>query len=112
MEAGECRREDSVVAAKDMPRLAIASLIGAALAFPAGMMVAGSRDEARPAVINRPADAAMRDMFSPSIRRDPWFLARQREGIEALESYCARTGESCPEARSARRRLAEIEAGN
>lgn len=101
------------MATRDLAKLGIALLLGAAIAFPAGMMVAGSRsgpEGARPAAA--PRDAPMRNMFSPSVRSDPWFLARQREGIEALEAYCARTGESCTEARAARRRLAEIEAAD
>jgi hypothetical protein len=104
--------EDASVTTRDLAKFGLALLLGAAIAFPAGMMVAGSRngsDGARPAA---PRDAAMRNMFSPSVRSDPWFLARQREGVEALESYCARTGASCAEARAARRRLAEIEAAN
>ena len=95
---------------RDLAKLGLALLVGAAIAFPAGMMVAGSRGPAdRPAAAPRPDAAATRNMFSPSIRRDPWFLDRQREGIEALERYCAQTGENCSEARAARRRLEEIE---
>ena len=95
---------------RDFAKLGLAVLLGAAIAFPAGLMVAGSRDgldRSRPAAPRR--DAPMRDMFSPSVRSDPWFLERQREGIEALEQYCAQTGQSCAEARAARRRLTEIE---
>jgi hypothetical protein len=97
------------MATRDLAKLGIALLLGAAIAFPAGMMVAGSRSEPDGAPAAARRDAPMRKMFSPSVRSDPWFLARQREGVEALESYCARTGASCAEARAARRRLAEIE---
>jgi hypothetical protein len=101
------------VTARDFTKLGVALLLGAAIAFPAGMMVAGWRSEPGRARPTAPRGGAeMRDMFSPSVRSDPWFLQRQREGIEALERYCAQTGESCPEARAARRRLAEIEAAN
>ena len=89
-------------------RLAVALLLGAALAFPAGLIVAGLGSPA-PAE-HRPAAAAagpMRNMFSPSIDGDPWFIERQREGIEALERHCRQTGESCHEAREARRWLEE-----
>ena len=99
--------------ARDLAKLGLALLVGAAIAFPAGMMVAGSRsvsDGSNPGPAQRRNAAYGRDMFSPSIRNDPWFLERQREGVEALEGYCARTGESCPEARAARQRLAELEA--
>jgi len=101
------------VTTREMAKLGLALLVGVAIAFPAGMMVAGSRDgsdRAGPAA--RRDGAPMRDMFSPSVRTDPWFLDRQREGIEALERYCAQTGKSCSEARAARRRLTEIEAAN
>ena len=98
---------------KELARLGLALFVGAAIAFPAGMMVArshGGADRARPAV--RRDAAGMRDMFSPSIRQDPWFLDRQRAGVEALERYCAQTGESCAEARAARRALAEMDAAD
>ena len=95
---------------RDFAKLGLALLLGAAIAFPAGMMVAGSRGGPdRPAAATRRDAAVVRDVFSPSIRDDPWFLDRQREGVEALERHCAQTGESCPEARAARRRVAELE---
>ena len=96
---------------RELAKLGLALLVGAAIAFPAGLMVAGSGSGSARADRAAPRDAAaVRDVFSPSIRRDPWFVDRQREGVEALEAYCARTGESCPEARAARRGLAELEA--
>jgi hypothetical protein len=87
-------------------------LVGAALAFPVGMIVAGRGDGGSSA--NRPApraDAPLRDVFSPAVRDDPWFVERQREGVEALERHCADSGELCREARAARSRLAELDAG-
>ena len=96
--------------AKDLTRLGLALLLGAALAFPAGMMVAA--DDDRP-VAKRPsargADASLREAFSPAVRSDPWFVERQRDGVEALERHCAGSGEMCREARAARLRLAELE---
>ncbi len=98
---------------RDFAKFGLALLVGAALAFPAGMMVAGWHRGERRSVPPPPrGEAAMRDMFSPSVRSDPWFLDRQREGVEALERYCARTGQSCAEARAARHRLAELEASD
>ena len=90
---------------RDILRLAAALLLGAAIAFPAGVMVA-SRTETAAAPM-RTAPAAMRDIFSPTIRNDPYFLGRQRQGMEALEAHCRRTGEMCTEARAARRRFGE-----
>jgi hypothetical protein len=100
------------VTTRDFAKFGFALLVGAAIAFPAGMMVAGSRGVADRAAPAAPRDAAIRDVFSPAIRDDPWFLARQREGVEALERHCAQTGESCAEARAARKALADLEAAN
>ena len=98
---------------KELAKLGLAIFVGAAIAFPAGMMVAGSPSRGDPVgPPPRRSAAGMRDMFSPSIRRDPAFLERQREGVEALERYCQVSGESCSEARAARRALAEIEVAN
>ena len=98
---------------RELAKLGLALLVGVAIAFPAGMMVAGSGSGVdRTDRATRRDAAAVRDVFSPSIRRDPWFVERQREGVEALEAHCARTDESCPEARAARRGLAELEAAD
>lgn len=98
---------------RDIAKLGLALLVGAAIAFPAGMMVAGPRgtpDRVSPVVPRE--TAPVRDVFSPSISDDPWFLARQRENVEALERHCAGTRELCAEARAARRQLADMEAAN
>ena len=100
------------MAGKDIGRLAAALLIGAALAFPAGMLVA---EWTRPAERDEPTarpTAAVRDVFSPALRRDPYFIEQQRAGVEALERYCDRTGASCAEARAARRQLDKLEAAD
>ena len=92
-------------------RLALALLVGAALAFPAGLLVAGlgadraERPRARAAAAS--AASAVRDVYSPALRSDPWFIEQQRAGIEALEKHCRQSGESCAEARAARRWLDE-----
>jgi len=89
-----------------------ALLLGAAVALPAGFVLGrlgNGTERERPA---RQGDPGLRDVFSPSIRADPYFLARQREGIEALERHCARTGQSCAEARAARKRLSDLDAAN
>ena len=101
------------MATKDLAKLGLALLVGAVIAFPAGMMVAGSQGgPERTGREVRSESAGARNVFSPSVRRDPWFLERQREGVEALERHCAQTGEMCPEARAARVSLAELEAAD
>jgi len=101
---------------RDIAKLGLALLVGAAIAFPAGMMVAGPRgtpDRVSPASPAATRETApVRDVFSPSISGDPWFIARQRENVEALERHCAGTRELCAEARAARRQLADMEAAN
>jgi hypothetical protein len=89
---------------KELARLAAALLVGAALAFPVGLWVAGVRHGASepPA---RPRAAVGRAIYSPSIRDDPYFLDQQRKGIEALEAECRRSRAYCAEARQARRLL-------
>ena len=47
----------------------------------------------------------MREVYSPEILDDPWFVEQQRANIEALERTCRETGEMCGEAREARRWL-------
>ena len=93
---------------KELTRLAAALLLGAAIAFPAGLMLAG-REEGAIAQRARPP-GPVRDVFSPSVRSDPYFLERQRENVEALESHCRQTGETCAEAREARRGFDELAA--
>ena len=90
---------------KELARLAAALLIGAGLAFPVGMWVAGKWDSAAKTPARWPSAAVGRAIYSPSIRDDPYFLDQQRKGIEALEAECRRTGAFCAEARQARRQL-------
>ena len=93
---------------RDLAKLALALFLGAVLAFPAGMMVARLGDSPAAQTAGNAGEAArVRDVYSPALRSDPWFVERQREGIEALEEHCRRTGEDCAQAREARRWLDE-----
>ena len=85
-------------------RLAVAGalLLGAAVAFPAGMMFGGQERGDEPTAARVPEGAATRAVYSPDVLRDPWFIERQRENVEALEEHCRQTGEMCAEARQAR----------
>jgi len=101
------------VISRDLAKLGGALLVGAALAFPAGLLVAGWADAPQDRPPPRSSGpAAVRDVYSPAVRSDPWFIERQRVGIEALENHCRQTGENCPEAREARRWLDEQAQGN
>jgi hypothetical protein len=100
------------VTSSDLTKLGGALLLGAALALPAGVLLGRLGGDDPPSPPAPRGEATARNMFSPSVRTDPYFLESQRKGVEALERYCARTGESCAEARAARRRLDELQAAN
>ena len=90
-----------------------AAAIGAVVAFPAGLIIAGrdsppARDgsAARP---NAPAGnkAEARDFYSPKVTSDPYVLDQQRRVVEALELECRHYDKHCAEAGQARRRIEE-----
>ena len=81
-------------------------LLGLVLAFVAGIWVGGS-GTAEPGDDRTPQPAATREVYSPKVLDDPWFLDRQRTNVEALERECAERGKLCAEARAARRWLDE-----
>ena len=100
-----------------MPRqqaiaLSCALLLGAAIAFPAGLLLgssaSGGEREGRPA---SRSSGGFREIYSPSIRNDPYFLEQQRQNVEALEQACRSSGEFCDEAQQVRRLLTELEEG-
>ncbi|OYW47040.1 MAG: hypothetical protein B7Z08_05790 [Sphingomonadales bacterium 32-68-7] len=92
--------------AKDRLKIVAALLIGAGIAFPAGLWLSGEPAPERSQPV--PADdPGHRRAFSPTVLRDPHFLAEQRKGIEALERRCREAAEFCTEAAEGRRWLAE-----
>lgn len=93
------------MAGRDLARLGCALALGMALAFPAGLMVAGNRADRAPPSRGAASTAERRDVFSPRILDDPYFLEQQRRNVEALEAHCRESGESCVEAGQARRWL-------
>ena len=100
--------------ARRRPGLVAGLVLGALLAFPAGLMLGRSGDEpqdrAPPA---GHADATgMRNPYSPRIHSDPAFVAEQRRNAEALAAECRRTGEYCAEAEAMRRWLSEVRSAN
>ena len=86
--------------------LVVALGLALALAFAAGLWLGGrggGTEDARPP----PQGAATREVFSPKVLSDPYFLEQQRQNVAALERACAERGELCAEARAARRWLDE-----
>ncbi len=90
-------------------RLGCAALVGAAVAFPVGVMVGGRGVEEAPAGAKARRTAEGRNFYSPSFRSDPYVLEQQRRVVEALELGCRQFGERCREAAAARRRIEEME---
>jgi hypothetical protein len=89
-------------------------LLGAAIAFPAGMMLGRGGAAPEPAaepgtgVASRAAPKrAVRDFYSPGILDDPYVIEQQLRVVEALELGCRQYRERCAEARKARDRVEE-----
>ena len=98
----------------DKRMLGCAALIGAAIAFPAGMMLAGGGGGTQGEAERRSGKAspaqpkqAVRDFYSPTILDDPYVIEQQLRVVEALELTCRQNGERCAEARQARQRVEE-----
>lgn len=73
---------------RDLLRLGGALALGMAIAFPAGVIVAGrGAPESRPRAESAgPAERLEgRQMYSPDILDDRYFRAEQRRNVEALE---------------------------
>lgn len=92
--------------------LGCAALLGAAIAFPAGMMLGGSGAGPEHAAERGAGDASgakprqgVRDIYSSSILDDPYVIEQQLRVVEALESSCRHLGERCAEAQRARERV-------
>jgi hypothetical protein len=83
-------------------RLAVALLLGMAIAFPVARLVRG--DEPVPVQVTA-SDPGFRQVYSPRVLSDPHFLAQQRRNVEVLEQDCRARGEHCAAAKDARRWL-------
>ena len=97
--------------------LGCAALLGAAIAFPAGMMLGRGGAAPEPAEERGAGDAprakskqAVREFYSPSILDDPYVIEQQLRVVEALELSCRQYGERCTEAQKARERVEENKA--
>lgn len=100
---------------REWQRLGCAAVLGAIIAFPAGVVFSGrgmvqqkATDSKATTAPGRQAEA--RNPYSPNVLSDPYVLQQHREIVEALEISCRQTGEGCVEAQQARRYLLEREA--
>ena len=101
--------------AREWQRLGCAAVLGAIIAFPAGVLFSGRgpvRQETAESKATgappRPAEA--RKPYSPNVLSDPYVLQQHQEIVEQLERSCRQTGENCAEAKQARRYLRDREA--
>ncbi|HYG46908.1 MAG TPA: hypothetical protein VD846_03105 [Allosphingosinicella sp.] len=93
-----------------------AALLGAAIAFPTGVMVGGgggaprekAREPSRPPP-SRTAPRTTRNVYSPRVATDPYVIDQQRRVLEVLEASCRQSKRHCAEAEQARRRIEEAE---
>ena len=100
--------------ARDWQRLGCAAVLGAIIAFPAGMALSG-REPVEPEASKTTSapvrnERVARNPYSPNVLSDPYVLQQHQAIAEALEMSCRETGEGCAEAKQARRYLSEREA--
>ena len=96
--------------AREWQRLGCAAVLGAIIAFPAGVLFSGrglvqqqTTDAKATTAPARQSEA--RKPYTPNVLNDPYVLQQHREIVEALETSCRQTGEGCVEAKQARRYL-------
>ena len=97
---------------KNWGALGCAAFVGAALAFPVGVMFGGRTPDrqdhrAETERENAAARADFRKVYSPDIHNDPYVQGKWQKLVEELEAQCRRTGERCTEAQAARRSVSE-----
>lgn len=93
---------------RNWPQIGCVMLLTAAVAFPAGLWMAGStnpRADAPKALAPLRSGSAVRNPYSATIRNDPHVLDAQRAVVEAMERACDRERTQCAEAAAARRYL-------
>ena len=67
-------------------------------------LIAGALSEDRPAASGE-RSSAVRNVYSPGVRSDPYFLEQQRRNVQTLELRCREAGEFCQEAAAGRQWL-------
>lgn len=90
---------------KDLARFGCVVLIAMVVAFLAGLAI--NRGPSGPARAPVGTAAPARQVYSPKVLTDPYFLEQQRRNAEVLERRCREKGELCAEAAALRRWLGE-----
>jgi hypothetical protein len=89
-------------------RLGWAALLGAIVAFPAGMLFSARKPvQPQAAETSQPSSHVRnrmewRDPYSPDVLGDPHVVDQHRRTVEAMELSCRQTGKLCAEAEQAR----------
>lgn len=107
--AANGERDGAPVPHRQAIALGCALLLGAAIAFPAGILLGGGGAEPQGSPAPNASGGPFRRVYSPAIFKDPSFLEQQRENVETLEQACRSSGDFCAESRLARQRLGELE---
>jgi hypothetical protein len=100
---------------RDWRAVGCAALLGASIAFPAGLMVgvggAPSRNapEAKRSGSMGSGAQNARNPYSARIVDDPYVIEEQRKVLRALETSCRQLKQHCAEAEQARRRIEEAQ---
>ena len=100
---------------RDWRSIGCAALIGAAIAFPAGIMVGSIRSsgdnaaEVRRLNASGGRPASYRNVYSPQPSKDPYVIDRWRRVADALEASCRQSHLHCVEAAQARVFVQETE---
>ena len=82
----------------------IVTLFALVAAFGAGMAVTslGNGGDTAPASTAPIPESDRREVYSASLRSDPYYLSEQKRNVELLERHCANSEDMCDEARAAR----------
>ena len=102
---------------RDWRAIGCAALLGAAIAFPVGLIVGdeetprGTARESRLPGSSGGVTPTARNPYSPRVAGDPYVIEQQRRVVRALEASCRQLTRHCAEAEQARRRIEEAEAG-
>lgn len=92
-----------------------AALLGASIAFPAGLFLGTDRtprEDARGpsrAIPSAGGTRTSRNLYSPRVAGDPYVIEQQRKVVRALEASCRQSGRHCAEAEQARLRIEEAD---
>lgn len=100
--------------APEWKRLGWGVVLGAVVAYPAGVAFSGLQVASQASLEPRPLTdqhkVTGRNVYSPDILSDPYVLREQEKIVEKLELSCRQTGDLCAESEQARQALYKTQA--